>query len=63
MDSVDAVAAGLVDHVARVVDHIGVVAFAAEHRVGALAAVEQVIAAKAHQHVRSGVAGQHIIER
>ena len=33
LNQVRAVAAGLVDHVARIVDHIGVVARATEHRV------------------------------
>ena len=40
-------------HVAGVVDHVGVVAPAAGHRVGALAAV---------QHVPAGVAGQGVVQ-
>ena len=34
-------ATGLVDHVAGIVDHVGVVASAAQHVVGAGAAIEQ----------------------
>ena len=37
---------GLVDHVARIVDHIGVVASAAKHLVGTGAAIQRVVAAK-----------------
>ena len=42
LNQVRAVAAGLIDHVARIVDHIGVVARAAEHRVRTGTAIQRV---------------------
>ena len=59
------------DGVARVVDHVGVVASAAGHRVGAQAAIkpvvagvadERVVSAAAHQRVVAGVAGDHVVQ-
>ena len=49
-------------HVARCIDHIRVIAGAAQHRVVARAAVESVVAAAAAQHVVARVADQRIVE-
>ena len=54
LDRVGAFAELSVDHVAGVVDHIGIVAGAADQRVVAGAAVE---------HVAAGVAGEDVVER
>ena len=54
LHGVGALAGSLGDHVAGRVDHIGVVAGAADHGVVAGAAVE---------HVVAGVAGQRVVER
>ena len=54
---VGALAERLGHHVADVVDHIGVVAEATDHRVGAGAAVENVVAAVAGEGVVEAVAG------
>ena len=55
---VGAVAAGLVDDVAGIVDDIGVGADTPEHRVGADAAVQHVVAAAAVEHIGRAVAEQ-----
>ena len=57
LNQVRAIAAGLVDHVARIVDHIGVVARAAEHRVRTGTAIEDVRGAIAGDGVVQCVAG------
>src|SRR5262249_20413709 len=46
----------LVDHVAGIVDHVGVVAGAALHHVGAAAAVERIVAGVAGEEVGGTVA-------
>ena len=48
---VGAIAAALLDHVADVVDHVGVVAQSAEHTVGADAAVQRVVAGETPQGI------------
>ena len=50
----------LVDHVAGVVDHVGVVAVQAAHRVGAYTAVQQVVAAQAVQQIVAAQATQRV---
>ena len=56
LNQVRAVAAGLVDHIARIVDHIGVVARATEHRVRTGTAVQDVRGAIADKDVGEIVA-------
>ena len=62
LNRVRAVATGLVDHVARIVDHIGVVARAAEHRVGTGTAIESIVAAKPGQDIRAAIADEDVVE-
>jgi hypothetical protein len=52
---VDAIATGLIDHVAGVIDIISVATGAAEHVVGANTAIENVVAAQASQLVGAGI--------
>ena len=49
------------DHVAGVVDHVDVVARAADHGVGAAGAVERVVAATAGEDVDARIAGERIV--
>ena len=56
LNRVGAVAAGLVHHVAGIVNHIGVVASAAKHRVGASPTIKRIVAAEAGEHVVAEVA-------
>ena len=60
---VGALAGGLRDHVAGVVDHVDVVAGTADHGVVAGTAVQRVVAGAAVEHVVAGVAGEHVGER
>ena len=57
-DLVDAGAVQLDDHVAEIVDDIDVVAAAARHRVGARAAVDQIVVAVAGQRLVGRAAGE-----
>ena len=58
---VGALAGDLGDVVVRIVDVVGVAAGAAEHRIGAGAAIERVVAAVAAQHVRAVHAGERVV--
>src|SRR5262249_57355251 len=60
---VRAAAAGLVDAVAGVVDHVGIIAGSAGQRVGPGAAIERVIAAVAGDDVVQPVAGARDVGR
>ena len=58
---VGAIAAALLDHVADVVDHVGVVAQSAEHTVGADAAVQRVVAGEAKKNVGALISIESVI--
>ena len=55
-------AAGLVDDIAGIVDHVGVVASPAKHVVGAAAAIERIVAVKPGQDVGAAIADEHVVE-
>ena len=63
LHQIGAAAGRLDDEVVRLIDHIGIVAQPARHRVGARAAVEQVVARIARQGVAKLVAGAGKIGR
>ena len=63
LNRIGAFVRGLGHDVAGVVDHIGIVAGAADQGVGARSAIERVVAGAAGQHVGAGVAGQGVVER
>src|SRR5258708_251493 len=62
-NGVGAFARVFADHIAGVVDVIGVVAGAADHGVGARAAVERVVAGKPNQRIGATIADQVIVRR
>ena len=62
LDRVGSIAIGLVGDVARIVDHIGVIAGTAHHRIGACTTIQRVIAAETGEHVGTRIAGDDVIE-
>src|SRR5690348_17963199 len=59
---VDAIAAGLVDDAVGVLDDVGVVAGAAQHRVDAPNAIEIIVAATPCQYIRTDIANNRVVE-
>ena len=49
-----------VDHVAGIVDGVGITAGSAEHRVGACTTVEAIVAARSNQNIGQARAGQRV---
>ena len=62
MHRVSSIAIGLVGDISGIVHDVGIIAGAAQHRVGTSQTVESVIAAKTGQRVDARVAGDDVAE-
>ncbi len=63
LDGIDSFVELLRDHIAHVIDDVGVIAGPAKQGIDAGAAVESVVATSPREDIRGTVAGQDVVER